>query len=342
MSSATIDPVAPVPTAAGYSSLRFALAVGLALTTGACRETLDAGHSHPHGPLPVDERNPVILYNDAERDNWFGEYAVLFANNGRLPLAGLIVTASSYWPDLTSNTAEWKDLLDTAQSSGLKNLPSITASAAALLKRPADGVIETTTRNESAGANLILNLSRQMNEPARPLVVMAGTRLTDIADAYLIDNSVVNRVVVVASLGGYSAPTATMDGPNGELDPWADWIVAHRFRYYVQVSAFYQQTSDVAASDVASLPTTPFGDRMRGKQQGILPSPQASDQVAVLSVALPDFAAEVKRFSPDPSATFDSTAGPPLSPDPAGNVWGVTKVQGPLARGRLWEMLLRG
>ena len=32
--------------------------------------------------------------------------------------------------------------------------------------------------------------------------------------------------------------------PNGEMDPWADTIVAGRFRY-VQVSAFYDQLTDV-------------------------------------------------------------------------------------------------
>jgi hypothetical protein len=323
------------------SSLRVALVVGVALTAAACRETLDAGHSRPHGPLPIDERNPVILYNDAERDNWFGEYALLFANSGRLPLVGLVVTTSSYWEDLNANTSGWKELLDSAQSSGFKNIPSLMASPAPLLKHPADGVIENTTRNNSEGANLIVNLSSQIAEPYRPLVVIGGSRLTDVADAYLIDPSVVHRVVVVASLGGYSASTATMDAPNGELDPWADWIVAHKFRY-VQVSAFYQQTLDIAASELPSLPPTPFGDRMRNKQPSILTFTTASDQVGVLSVASPGFAAEVKRFSPDPAATFDMVSGPPLIPDPDGNAWVVTKIQPPLAKSTLWLMLIKG
>lgn len=312
--------------------------MGAALTVAACTETLDAGHNRPHGLLPVDERNPVILYNDAEHDNWFGEYALLFANVGGLPVKGLIVTSSNYWVDLNANIAEWKDLL--AAATGLKNVPSVTPSAAPLLKRPADGIIDSTVPNDSEGANLILSLSRRFAEPARPLVVIGGTRLTDLADAYLIDHTVVERVVPVASLGGYSAPTATMDKPNGESDPWADWIVAHKFQTYVQVSAFYQQTSDVTATDVATLPPDPFGDWMMKKQAGILNAPQASDQVAVLSVAVPEFALEVKRFSVDPAATPDTVYGPSLSPDPTGNVWVVTRIAGPVAKSRLWDLLV--
>jgi hypothetical protein len=35
---------------------------------------------------------------------------------------------------------------------------------------------------------------------------MAATSLTDIADAYRVDPTVVDRVVVVAALGTYAAP----------------------------------------------------------------------------------------------------------------------------------------
>ena len=62
-----------------------------------CSETLDAGHNRPHGLLPVDERNPVILYQDDWSGDWLGEYAVLLANTGGPPLAGIIVNTSPWW-----------------------------------------------------------------------------------------------------------------------------------------------------------------------------------------------------------------------------------------------------
>jgi hypothetical protein len=327
--------------AARSALLKLALAGGLALTSIACRETLDAGHSAPHGKLPVDDRNPVILLNDWGRDNWFGEDAILLANSGGPPLAGLIVTTSKYWGDIDANGSTWTNLLTAARNSGLQNLPSVTPSTPPVLQSPPDGVIEATMGTESAGAKLIVDRSKELARPSLPLVVVTGTRLTDVANAFLMDRTVVDRVVVVSSLGGYAAPNATMDGPNGELDPWADWIVAHRFRTYVQISAYYQQTSDVTASDLSSLPTTPFGEWIRNKQPDIRMLDQAADQIAILSVGVSDFVVDVQRFSPDPNATFDNIFGPPLQPDANGNAWVVTKSAAPLAKARLWEMILK-
>src|SRR6185369_12543949 len=93
----------------------------------------------------------------------------------------------------------------------------------------------------------------------RPLVVLVGTQLTDLADAYLVDPTVVERIVVVAALGSLKTPGALMTGPNGDLDPWADWIVAQRYDY-VQVSAYYDQTADVATNELGNLPKNPLGD----------------------------------------------------------------------------------
>src|SRR6185437_11720263 len=164
------------------------------------KNLLDAGQDAPHGLLPVDERNPVIIYNDSSSDNWMGEYSVLLANSGGPALAGIVITASSYWPAVADNVTGWTNLVSAAESGGLTNLPAVTTSAGKPLVRPADGQIGHTTANDSAGAELILSLSRKLGVPARPVVILAGTQLTDIADAYLVDPTVVDRVVVVAAL----------------------------------------------------------------------------------------------------------------------------------------------
>src|SRR4051794_7348517 len=78
-------------------SLRLRLLLLLPLMLCGCSEQLDAGATRPHGLLPVDERNPVILTNDGAFDNWAGEYAVLLANGGGSPLAEIIVSASFGW-----------------------------------------------------------------------------------------------------------------------------------------------------------------------------------------------------------------------------------------------------
>lgn len=318
---------------------RRAAVLGLVLVAGACTSTLDAGHNGPRGPLPVDERNPVILYQDDWSGDWMGEYAVLFANSGGPRLAGIIVNTSPYWTNLNLNAGGWRDLITAAQQSGLKNLPDVTPSDGKPLVRPASGAIDMTAPNNSLGAQTIVNLSRQLSTPSRPVVIASATSLTDIADAYLIDHSVVDRVVVVAALGSVVPPNGVMDGPNGDMDAWADWIVVQRFRY-VHVGTWYDQTGDITTAQFSSLPKNPLGTRIMNKRPNIIDVDTASDQVALLAVALPGFVTGVQRAAPDTSALFDPAHGPMLVPSDGGNAWVVTQVAGPLAQARLWQMLL--
>jgi hypothetical protein len=310
-------------------------------STAGCGGTLDAGRNRPRGPLPVDERNPVILVNDSPRDNWYGEYAMLLANDGGPRIAGIVVCGSNYWPDTIANANGWTALVDAARASGLESIPDVTPSWGEPLAVPGDRRIESTVPNHSAGAQRIIELSREFSSPSRPVVVLVGTELTDVADAFLVDRSVADRVVVVAALGSLDGAGARMTGPNGDLDPWADWIVAHSFQY-VQVSAYYDQTDDVTAAKVGSLPENPLGQWMAAKRPDLATIPQASDQITVLASIEPGFAAAVQRVSPDPNAVFGSPTGqgPPLVPDDDGRSFVVTKVAAPLAPSRLWQMLL--
>jgi hypothetical protein len=317
---------------------RVAVLLGATLAAAACGGTLDAGRDVPHGMLPVDERNPVILDNDNSTDNWAAEYAVLLANSGGPRIVGIIASASPYWTDANANATGFGKLVAAARASGLKNIPDVTMSAGLPMVRPANGQVDSTTPNHADGAQLIVDKSRELSTPSRPLVVICNVPLTNLADAYLIDHSVVDRVVVVAQLGELGSPI-TMNGPNGDLDAWADWIVAQKYPRYVQISAYYDQTSDVTSTDLTRLPQNALGDWMRNKQPNLYTIPQASDQIAILSVALPTFVTGVQRTSPDVSVAFDSMQGPPLQPDDKGPVLVVTKIDATLAATRLWEML---
>jgi len=322
---------------AAFSLAQWALACFLPFACGGT--TLDAGSDSPHGLLPVDERNPVILSNDKPSDNWQGLYAVLFANSAGPALAGIIINSSNYWPDIDANSAGWRDLVTAARASGLQGIPDPIASVGPLLVRPSDGNLDATIPNRSEGARLIVETSARLSLPWRPLVVVTGGRLTDIADAYLVDKTVAERVVVVSSLGSISPTGGTMGAPNGELDPWADWIVAQRFRY-VQVSAFYDQTSDILPAQLANLPQNPLGAFIASQQPNIRNLATAADQVGIIAVALSKFASAVQRVAQDPNAAFDATMGPPLVPDANGHIWLVTNSNGALATSHLWQLLL--
>lgn len=322
------------------AAIQAALVCGATLVGFGCGGTLDVGHDKQRGLLPVDDRNPVVILQDDWSGDWLGELTVLFASTGRLTVAGVIVNSTrNYWPDLNANVTGWNNLMMAARSSGLKNLPPITASAGNPLARPPDDQIESTPPNHSEGAQLIVDLSSKLSRPFRPLVVVSGTSITDLADAYLIDPTVAQRVVVVAALGSYKAPNGELGTPNGNVDSWASWIVSQRYPF-IQVATYYDQSTDVTTDKVRSLPTNQLGNFMAKKQPRILTDLTACDQVALLAVARSDFVMEAVKVSPDVSAGFDETKGTTLVPDEKGDDMVVTSIKGPLAGSELWLMLL--
>jgi len=308
-----------------------------ALLVVACEGgSIDAGRDRSHGLLPVDERNPVILSNDSATDNWTGEYAMLLANSGGPPLAGIIVNPSQYSPDLAASLGGWEQMIAAARASGLRNIPNATASAGAPLVRPGDGQIEHTAPNNSEGAKLIIDLSARLSLPWRPVVVVTGSRLTEVADAYIIDPTVADRVVVVSALGGPASGGSVMGWPNGELDSWADWIVGQRFRY-VQVNGYYEQLGDVTTANSADLPANPFGAWIAAKLPSVLQIAMSSDQIGVLAVGVPPFATAVGRAVVD--AAGDATQPPSLVANADGSAWVVPSCDSAMAANRLWQML---
>ncbi len=314
---------------------RLALA---ALALG-CSESRNLGSSVPHGLLPVDERNPILLTNDGATDNWQGEYAMLLANGGGPKLAGIIINTSGPWPDLDTNMAGWRGMVAAARASGLRNIPDPQASTGPPLTRPASGQIEDTTANRSEGAHTIVDLSSSLSLPYRPLVVVTGGRLTDVADAYLIDPTVIERIVVVSSLGTTTSTGGGMGPPNGEMDPWADAIVTANFRF-VQVSAYYDQTTDVPNARLADLPGNAFGSWIAAKQPSIFDLDQAADQVGVVAVGIPSFVTAVESVSAAAHLGAGASAGPDLAADPAGPLLLVTQNNSAAAQARFWQLLL--
>lgn len=313
---------------------------GLALTLAAtsCLEARDLGSSAPHGLLPVDERNPVILLNDGVYDNWQPEYAILLANGGGPKLAGIVVNTQAGFPDLDASVAGWQALVTAARKSGLRDIPDPIKSASTALTRPANDDIASTIPNNSEGARFIRDESARLSLPYRPVVVATGGRLTDIADAYLIDPTVTERVVVVSALGEKTASGGIMGAPNGQLDPWASTIVSARFRY-VQVSTWYDQMTDVPASQLSERPANAFGDWVAAKQPGILDWIGAADQVSIQAFGIPGFTIAVERVSSAGLPAAGSASGPDLVLDPKGHGWLVTQIASDGAIARFRQLL---
>lgn len=304
---------------------------------GGCGATLDAGSNRedPKSELPVDAESTVILNNDGPTDNWQGEFALLLAAKG-VDLAGLVINDSGAWPDLESNLDGWQMMRAAASASGIQGLPEPTRSSGPPLVKPASGEIADTVPNRSAGAELIVRAA--LDAPDPPIAVITGGRLTDVADAYLIEPAIADRLVVVASLGELSSPGAIMGMPNGEMDPWADTIVVQRLSY-VQVSAFYDQQADVPSSRLTELPQNAFGDWIASKHSKIFEIQVGADQVALLAVLVPGFVEQVERAAQEGTQALSQGEVPKLAVAEGGDVWLVTGVDGELATRTFWNLL---
>lgn len=313
-------------------TLRAALA-GLSLTLLNCGGRLDAGNDTPRGKLPIDERSAMVVVNDGPRDNWQGDYAVLLAAAERLRLVGIVVDKSAIYPDLEANVLGFRSMIEAARKSGMRHLPDPTASVSSPLTAPASGVLEDTLPNRSEGARLILDAAARYGTEVHPLVIATGGPVTDVADAYLMDPTLSDRAVVVASLGTVTDGGALVGDPNGNIDVWATTIVTNRMRY-VQVNGYYDQLQDVTEERVVELPQNAFGTWMADKRPEILDLIWACDQVSVLAAALPWFATSVTRMSAEPGDDI-----PVLAPDPNGQIWHVPEADSDRARDELWRTL---
>ena len=164
--------------------------------------------------------NPVIYDNDVFDDVFDDELAMVMASEGRMNLAGLIVT-----PVLTDgwgfSKPDWIQTAhaarSTAEKSGLRmdRIPPITVGTEAESEKAGE-------RKDSAGARLYIRLIHEQyaRDPKRPLLVNIGGQSATLASAYCLDPSIAERCIVYyTDLRVY----------NGHYE-WASKIVAKHFR----------------------------------------------------------------------------------------------------------------
>jgi hypothetical protein len=122
------------------------------------------------------------------------------------------------------------------------------------------------------------------------------------------------------------------------MDPWADFIVATRFRF-VQVSAYYDQTTDVPSSRLSDLPPNALGAWMAAKQPKIYDLSVAADQVSIVALGISSFVTEVQAVSATGSVGAGATVGPDLVADAGSASLLVTQSLGREATTRFWDLL---
>ncbi len=204
--------------------------------------------------LFVGSTVPKVIYtNDGDIDVYAVEYTMALASAGEIDLVGIIADqgAGCVPPEEAYQTPEvWEkgrqqyaDIIGMARRSGMVNIPDPVAGAGWALDapdpRPGDEwpTIEDTVPRDTPGSQLIVQEANN-STPANPLYIVTGGALTCAADAYLLDNTIADKVVVLSLMGD----EVEMGKYNGTIDPWAAYIVLEKFRYYQTLEGDYRPT----------------------------------------------------------------------------------------------------
>lgn len=169
--------------------------------------------------------NRIILDNDFATDS--PEFPLMFlaADKGRVNLTGLIMhsTLDPAW-NFERTQGHWATVMK--QASGLKNIPTPVKGSSRELKKPSNGNIDSTVLESSPGADLIIQEAK-LSTPEKPLVIFMGGQSSTVANAYLKDNTIADRVVLFHINGYWNGGT---DGYN-TADEWATYILIKRMKY---------------------------------------------------------------------------------------------------------------
>lgn len=289
----------------------------------------------PDSSIPYSSDNPVIYDNDAHADVYTDELLLALSSAGRIDLRGFITTtpandcvnADTYEIDFAGREA----IIRKAERSGFRRTPAHYAGPAQALVRPESAEIDDTPPIDTAGSRLIVDEARKASGN-RPLVLCMGGPLTVAADAYLLDRSIADRIIV-SWLGGR---TDDMRDYNGGVDRWACCIVASRLRL-VQFPAG-DAAPLVPRSRLRQLPPTELTRWMIDKR---LPHvmkheevPTDGDGQPVIPLIRPDYVYETKQVSVD---RLGDDGIPEFRDDPAGPVTVVTNASEEIATEAWWS-----
>ncbi len=171
--------------------------------------------------LPLHKKCLVICDNDDHRDVYTDEYLMALSSIGDIKLKGMITT---YSPSEYQTFVKGREMImELAKKSGLKNLPELFSGTNKSLSRPESNRIEDTKPLEIDGSNFIVKIAR-MCSFSKPLVIVTGGQLTSVVNAYLIDPSIADKIVVMGVFGAKNIDY------NAGLDAWAWTIILAKFR----------------------------------------------------------------------------------------------------------------
>ena len=256
-----------------------------------------ADHNRQDEVLPYDNTNPVLYDNDWTNDyvDW---YLMALASVGDINYVG-ISTSSSIPPYNKHMTAEhleksvgWRrKIVRLGRESGFRNVPDPVAGTKGNLKKPVSGSIADTQPLDSPGSRQIIEQAHKTS-PNKPLVICVGGPLTVVADAYLLDNSIAEKLFV-AFLGQRHEG---MSGFNGWSDGWAAYIVLEKLRL-IQFIGQRKMVAHIPKKRLFELPDSPARDFMIASTPDVAAPEGDADGPPAISLMRPDYIKRVTRVS---------------------------------------------
>lgn len=289
--------------------------------------------------LPYDRSNPVFYDNDWTNDyvDW---YLLALASAGDIRYVG-ISTSSSIAPYNRYMTASAlaveqqrrAEIVARGRASGLRNLPDPVAGSRGHLVRPSSGILRDTAILDSPGSRAIVSAARDA-ETDKPLLVIVGGPLTTVANAWLMDPGIADRIIV-AWIDNHARG---MTGFNGWSDGWAAYIVLQHLRL-VQFTGDSMPYARVTKERLMTLPDSPAREYMLALKPDVLDPEGDVDGPPAIPLMRPDYAVSAKRVSFGGWERRHGHSMPLFRDDPAGSALVVTAVDREVATQEWWRAL---
>ena len=304
--------------------------------------------SSPHPVLPHEDVGSVFYDNDEVIDVYTDDYIMALASMSHIRLVGMSTSTSMTPYNRWVTSSSYEEMLrdrshsvSLARGMGWRHIPDAVLGPNVQLVEPSSGMIEDTQPISSAGSWLLVH-EVQKAAPENPLVLVMGGPLTLAADAYLLDPSIADRIVVYW-LGGSKDD---MGDYNGWADGWAAYIVLHRLRL-IQFPASRGLPSVPKWRLKEELPAMPLTRWMIDKQLNSptidLPGNFDGDGPPAVTLMRPDYLLDWKRVSFSHWGQLGDYVEPHAVPvfkdDPQGKAIVVTRANAELATEEWWRAL---
>lgn len=290
------------------------------------------------GGWPLKKNCRVIYDNDDHRDVYTDEYLLALSSIGEIKFKGIITT---YSPREYSLFVEGrKQIIELSKRSGLKNIPELFHGTNKQLKRPGNNKIEDTSPLMIEGSDFIVSQALKAT-PKNPLVIVTGGQLTSVANAYLINPSIAENILVMGVFGAKN-----MDY-NAGLDAWAWTIILNKLRVIAipigppdSRGEVYMKPPVVPKERIKTEldQAIPFFKWMYEKEHPSNELPNEGDfdgQPAIL-ITKPHYVTQWKRFN---STGINERGHPILEENENGKIWQAENASQQIATDEFWRVM---